>query len=498
MATVRRLSPGIYEVDGQRILATTEAEALQKARANAPRTPTTAPRPAPAPSDPRILPNDTRINNVSTGIEASEDVADVEAGKGLQYGNVTKQTGALGDSREIIYDDQGRPIEMIDSLSGQQKAINQGDEALSIVGRNAALNQLGPGQFQDMYKPQTFDRKVGQDLFGADRQRIEDAVFGNLTRNLQRDKSRDWQAQEQALADRGIAIDPRDESYRRAMEQHNERYDAIEANARDRATQIGGQELTNAFGMQEQGIANQYAQGWGTRQNQLGEIQALSNMGPGLRTGNFQGFQGVGYQLPDPTEVALAQGAQRIDAKTANAALSKLGGSSGGQQGPAAPPASESPFNASQPAASSGPATSASQPAASAALASLGQPAPNLGAEFTLGTDRATLEAQQARAQSGTGQMNADRLAAINTALANLGTQQPASPATAPAVAPPAPPAPAAAPAPAPAPSGNLAALQAQRTQILNEIQRRGGMAAAPGFAAQLQQVEAQIRALRG
>lgn len=43
-----------------------------------------------------------------------------------------------------------------------------------------------------------------------------------------------------------------------------------------------------------------------------------------------------------------------------------------------------------------------------------------------------------------------------------------------------------------------LADLQAQRTQILAEIQRRGGAAKAPNFATQLQQVDAQIRQMRG
>lgn len=46
--------------------------------------------------------------------------------------------------------------------------------------------------------------------------------------------------------------------------------------------------------------------------------------------------------------------------------------------------------------------------------------------------------------------------------------------------------------------NANLAALQAQRAQIINEIHRRGGKAKAPKFTQQLADIENQIRANRG
>ena len=435
MAAIR-LSPGVYQVNGKRINAASAAEAERIARGG--KKPA-RPGPGGDPSDPRIIPRKTKIRGVSDAIEASEDVADVEAGKGLRYGNVTKQTGALGDSREIIYDDQGRPVEMRDRLSADQQGISDADMGISNAGRSAALGQLGSGAFGQSYRPDTAQRTVGGDLFGADRKRIEDSVFNNLTRNLQKDKAQEWGDQEQALADRGVAIDPRDPSYQKARENIDRRYDEVSANARDRATQIGGQELTNAFGMQEQGIANQFSQGWGNRQNQLGEVSNLANMGPGLRTGNFQGFQGVGYDIADPVATDLGYKADRRENRTAGAALSRLGG---GSQGPQAPAAPESPFNAQQPSAP-GPQMSASAPSQ---LAPQAAPAPQ---------------------------------PAARAALSQLGAPSPAA-------------------APAAAPGGNLQALQAKRAQILGEIQRRGGAAKAPGYATQLQQVDAQIRAARG
>src|SRR5687767_9274476 len=96
---VRRISPGIYEVDGRRVTATTEAEAIKKAGGGKPGASRPGAGKPGATRDPRIIPAGTKITGVSDAIETSEDVADVEAGKGLRYGNVTKQTGGLGDSR---------------------------------------------------------------------------------------------------------------------------------------------------------------------------------------------------------------------------------------------------------------------------------------------------------------------------------------------------------------------------------------------------------------
>lgn len=252
-----------------------------------------------------------RIDNLSNATEDDQAVEEEQAGRALRYANPDQQTGALGDSRQVIYNPDGTIKEVKDSLSGAQQGIVNADNAISSRGRELAVSQLGAGGYDRPFAPQTIDRKIGGDLFGADRSRIEDAVFRQLTRNNDRDKQRERAQLESSLADRGVALDPRDPIYSRAMQELNERYDTVSADARDRATMLGGQEQVNAFGMQEQTIANQYQQGWGTRQNQLGETSALSNLGPGLRTSNFQGIQGTGYQLADPINTQLGLNADR-------------------------------------------------------------------------------------------------------------------------------------------------------------------------------------------
>ena len=335
----QRISPGVYLVNGKRVNAANAALAEKAAGGDMAKDPASGGGAGKNPQgQQRILNKNTKINNVSDAIDVSQKVADAEAMGGLKYGNAGTQIGALGDSRTTTTDAQGNTT-VTDSLSQGQQGIANADDQISQQGRQYAMQQFGQGNFGQQYTPQVNARTMGGDIFGADRQRIEDATFRNLTRNSARDKQQATQDLEQSMADRGIAIDPNDKSYAEAMRQNNQRFDDINANAMDRATQLGGQEQANAFGMQEQGIANQYSQGWGNRQNQFNEAQNLSNMGPGLRTSNFQQFQGVGYDLTDPNAANLAL---RGD-KREQMALNKLGGGSRGPSGPQSP---ASPFNA--------------------------------------------------------------------------------------------------------------------------------------------------------
>lgn len=303
---------------------------------------TPPPPPPEQPGDPRILDRKTRIDNVSNAIEADEDVEREQAKQALKYLNPETQTGALGDSRQVVYNPDGTIKEVKDTLSAGQQGIVNADNKISLDARNAAIQQFGAGGFDKPFQPKMNERTVGSDLFGADRQRIEDALFRSMTRNVSREKQDERNREEQILADRGIAINPQDQSYAKSMRDLNERYDDIYANARDRSTILGGQELVNAFGMQEQTIANQYSQGWGGRQNQTAEMAALANFGPGLRTSNFQGIQGTGFNLANPTDIQLALDAYRLNKKQVDANITAMNRKPSGGGAPVDP---ESPFN---------------------------------------------------------------------------------------------------------------------------------------------------------
>lgn len=332
MAAIR-ISPGIYEVNGKRVNAKSSAEAEKMGGAAKPKPGTGKPVRA---IDPRILPKKTKIKGVSDAVDASQRVADVEATTGTRYANPNQQ-GALGDRRDVIYDENGMPTEVRDTLSQGQQGIVSADDQISQQGRNYALQQLGNGQFGQAFNPQLTGRMNSGDL-NADRQRIEDSVFKSLTRNLQRDRSRDMEEFNQQMANRGIPVGS--ELYNKQQQELNQRYDDMSQNAMGQAVQFGGDEFSRGFGIQEQLRANQFNEQQGTRNQGLGEIGALSGIGPGLRTSNFQGYQGVGYDLTDPVATDLAYKANRRDNRAANAALRQLGRGRGGGQ-PQQPP---SPF----------------------------------------------------------------------------------------------------------------------------------------------------------
>jgi len=84
--------------------------------------------------------------------------------------------------------------------------------------------------------------------FTDERTRIEDALYGNLTRNTDADYSKERGQLEQTLYGRGINLSEADPTYKAAMSELTRRYDDIKNNARANATVLGGQEFDRYFG----------------------------------------------------------------------------------------------------------------------------------------------------------------------------------------------------------------------------------------------------------
>ena len=147
---------------------------------------------------------------------------------------------------------------------------------------------------------------------------MEDTVFNNITRNFQRDYTRNKDDLEQSLANRGVPIDPTDPQYAKAMQQLNERTDAAKADAMSQATQMGGEELSRSVGIGEQLRANDFSQQYQTHGQQMGDVQSLSTLGPGVRTPNFNPYQAPTWQVTSPTGAyqtiaGVQQGQQQVD-----------------------------------------------------------------------------------------------------------------------------------------------------------------------------------------
>lgn len=247
-----------------------------------------------------VVDTTSAIKDPATGIKAEQEAADLEATKNLQLGN-PNQVNPFGN-RAVTRDAQGN-ITVTDSLSGGQQKILSQDEQLSNVGRELAIGQLQSGAFGDVFTPQLSQRWSSGDL-ATDRQRVEDAIFAKFTRDQDQQKQLEEQQLRSRLNVQGIpfSADP-NSRYQQEMRAFNNRYDTLKENARQTATQMGGEEYQRNFGINEQLIANELAQQQGIRNQRFGDVNQLSNMGTGLMLPNFQGYNAPTYNTANPMDI---------------------------------------------------------------------------------------------------------------------------------------------------------------------------------------------------
>lgn len=158
--------------------------------------------------------------------------------------------------------------------------------------------------------------------FSDDRLRIEQAVYDNLTRDLERDRGRELESAQQTLYNKGIPFSSDPESrYQKELSVINKRYDDRDKQARTQATQIGGNEMAQQFGMQEQLIANQFSQGQAAHNQGMSDLNYFTNFGSGLQVPNFAAYQGPNYDVNDPSQYIYAGKGLKQDNK--NYQLSK-------------------------------------------------------------------------------------------------------------------------------------------------------------------------------
>ena len=197
--------------------------------------------------------------------------------------------------------------------SVQDVKQNQTDIAASAG--DAALTNLQGAGLGTSFTPQLTDRTTTGNL-EADRSRIEDAVFGTLTRDLDQNYENRRQQVEQTLRNKGIpfSADPKSR-YQQELGALNRQYDDARLTARQTATEMGGQEYQRNFDIGETLRSNQFAEQAGTRNQQLGEVNSLSGMGlPGVV--GFEQLSDVDKQRA--LEKALAQLNAKTSVKVAN------------------------------------------------------------------------------------------------------------------------------------------------------------------------------------
>ena len=342
----------------------------------------------------------TTFKNQQDIFNAEKSVAGDEARTNLALNNPNVTTPMGGSTTTVNPDGT---INVNQYLSPEQQKLYEGGTGITSMAQDLAKGRLSGGQFATDFNPTLTDRPVdvrgGPGEFNpnlttrtatgdlvADRARIEDQVYKNLTRNLGRQYKEERDQIEQTLANRGIPLDPNSDLYKKTIRDLDERYDQIRENALTQATQIGGEEYgrsvgigetmrandydiqsgthgtnmndwLNRFNAGETARANDYNLGAGIRGINFNEAAGLPGFGSGLMVPNLQPFQGVNYDVPNPTDIFTAfqnnkQAQQALDlqkkqlaASTAIARMAAGGGSGGGSSAQQAP----NPFNSTPP-----------------------------------------------------------------------------------------------------------------------------------------------------
>ena len=286
-----------------------------------------------------------QITNVNQGFQADSDAAKYEAENDIKYGNANINGVFGGQNITQNADGTYTVNQFLDP--DQQKIVDQ-DSALSQMGRQFASERLGG--FSGEFTPNLTARTSTGSLEG-DRARIEDAVFNRLTKTTDRDFGREKEQLKQELYNRGIPLDEIES--RPEMQALNERYDGIKENARNNAIEIGGNEYSRDFGINEQMRANDYSQQFGARQQNFNEAERLGSYGQGAQLPNLPQFQGADFDVSNPTAINESMNAQDIakqglalQKKQVNAAIKQMGRSAGGSGQQPRPVQETSPFQA--------------------------------------------------------------------------------------------------------------------------------------------------------
>ncbi len=357
--TAVRVSPGVYKDDktGKTVKAKTQAEAQKMLSGGS--TPTTKPpvtaKPAPTPTQ-TLATNVAAqpVDTVSGQVAANKIIADQTAADAQRLANAGTQKNPYGN--QTISTDANGQIVVDQQLNAAQQKLMEQDTGISQSGRQTAQDLQNKYNFSQGFNPELAARTTTADL-GANRQRIEDAVYGKLTKDVATEQAQETEQASQTLRNRGIPLGS--PLYDREMKKLTDRYQGVKDSARQQAIAMGGEEYSRDFGINEQTRANQLSEQQGIRNQQIGEVSQFANTGTGLQTPQFQGYQGVNYTAPSATDVygtvtGAQQNQQQIDIakRQADAAIAKMNRGAGGggdgrqrqpqQRQPAAPP---NPFN---------------------------------------------------------------------------------------------------------------------------------------------------------
>lgn len=200
-------------------------------------------------------------------------------------------------SRSYVKDPVTGQWTVKDTLTGANKDLHDAEQGADTMGARLA-GQVLDNYPTTPYNSNNIDPRLGIPTADTqDRHRIEGDVYNNLTRDLSQNYHQTLEDKKQELADRGVPLGS--PLYTQEMDRLDKGYDRQKLEAHSQATQLGGQEMSNQFGM-----------GLQSHQQAIGDLQgnyslptslagSLLGMGQGFQQPNFFGFQPIERQAVD-------------------------------------------------------------------------------------------------------------------------------------------------------------------------------------------------------
>lgn len=253
---------------------------------------------------------------VMTTQERLQYEIDRRKAKGKPTAGFQKKLNALGTQQQVSANASGvPPVAAVPGMEGTPGVLESSQSKLQDAGMGTAFN------------PTLTPTSTTGDL-QADRARIEEEVFGRLTRDLDKNKARDRQELEQSLYNRGIGVG--NPLYNQQMNEFDQKYNDMTTDARQRAAEIGGQELDRSFGMGWQQRQNEYGEQSGIRNQNLKEIQDVNTMSLDTFKTLF-GIKNEQEALQLQKYIANQQKKTQLQIANINANARNSGGGGGGQ-----------------------------------------------------------------------------------------------------------------------------------------------------------------------
>lgn len=290
----------------------------------------------------------TTAPQTTTTVDENSSVADVTNAVSNQsklnqvQGNLLtnpNQQGPFGNQTVTIDPNTGQPTVTTNLSEGNQQVLGgiQGSAVKSSDVLQGLLGQGGQfGQFLQGAMPQS-----------GPSQQLQDAIYANLTKNVDREYQRDREQAMQTLADRGIGLG--EPGAKEFMQDFEARYDQKRSDAMNQAVQQSYNTSINQQGANTAGLGTM-----------IGGMQTLGGLGQsGMFLPNFQGFQAVPFQQPDIQGLVAQQIQQYLTEKgfdveqamqdkqiQAQKDMAKGMGGGGGEE---SPPRVRSPFGSPPP-----------------------------------------------------------------------------------------------------------------------------------------------------